>query len=278
MNTPLQQERGNSIMILKCNNSYIQQAVSYIGEGKLQCFYLYMDMIKYGAERPEMGLWISEVKGEIRGVAYRYFDTIHLYSREVFPLQDALELINELLPKCVTGSQKTIDRIFGQTAKPYTYELSHIITANRFMEEKPGLKIEQAALTDVPEIAALMMKDHIYYEVYTYEKLCTQLQDRIETGFGRLFIIRNDLGRLVATNATYAEVEDMAVIGGLITDPDLRGQGLGRAITASTWNLVRTEGKRGLAFLAVNNEKTVIMHQKMGYEFLGQYARLLKDE
>lgn len=265
-------------MTIQCDNSYVPQVVEYIGEGKYQCFYLYMDLLEYGAQGPDVGLWISGDGEEIQGVAYRYFDTLHLYSRGRFPTHDALGLIDELRPKCVTGSQDTIDHIRDKTKDRYAYELSHIITARKYMDGKSDLAVAEAGEADIPEIAALMMKEPIYNSVYTYESLCEQLKNRLETGFGRLFIMRDETGRLVATNATSAETEELAVISGLVTDTELRGRGLGRAITASTWNLVRREGKRGLAFLGAENENTIALHKKMGYEFLGLYARLLRED
>ncbi len=265
-------------MTIKCDDSYIPQVVEYIGEGKFQCFYLYMDLLECGAQGPDVGLWISGDGEEIEGVAYRYFDTLHLYSRDKFPWRDALGLIDELRPKCVTGSQATIDKLLGKTKDTYAYELSHIITTSRLMDGRSDLAVRQAGMADVPEIAALMMKEPIYNSVYTYESLCQQLTDRLKTGFGRLFVMRDETGRLVATNATSAETEELAVISGLVTDTELRGRGLGRAITASTWNLVLREGKRGLAFLGAENENTLSLHRRMGYDFLGLYARLLRED
>ena len=265
-------------MIIKCGDSYIPQVVEYIGQGKYQCFYLYMDLLEYGAQGPDVGLWISGEDDEIYGVAYRYFDTLHLYSRDRFPKQEALALIEQLRPKCVTGSQENIDRLLGQTKDKYAYELSHIITASHLMDGKSDLAVQQAGQDDVPEIAALMMKEPIYNTVYTYESLCEQLGNRLNTGFGRLFVMRDETGRLVASTATSAESEDLAVISGLVTDTTLRGRGLGRAITASTWNLVLQEGKRGLALLGADNESTLALHRKMGYDFLGLYARLLRED
>lgn len=265
-------------MTIQCDNSYIPEVLEYIGEGRYQCFYLYMDLLEYGAHGPDVGLWLCGDEEEIKGVAYRYFDTLHLYSRDIFPAHDALGLVDELRPKCVTGSQANIDRIYGRTKDYYVCELSHIITTRRYMEGKCELAVREAGEEDIPEVAALMMKEPIYSSVYTYESLCRQLTDRMRTGFGRLFVMRDETGRLAAANATSAETRDMAVISGLVTDPELRGRGLGRAITASTWNLVRREGKRGLAFLGAENESTVALHKKMGYEFLGLYARLLRED
>jgi predicted GNAT family acetyltransferase len=267
-------------MLKRCNDSYTPQVVDYIGADRVQCFYLYMDLLECGTEKPGVGLWISQNEtGGMDAVFYQYYDALHMYSRGLCPLDEALELVGQLSPKVITGAQKDIDRLREKLdSGRYTYELSHIITAEKLMDGKSDLAVVQAGLADVPEIAQLMMKEHIYNTVYTYESLCQQLERRIQEGFGRLFVMRNDAGRLVATNATSAETEDLAVINGLVTDPDMRGHGLGRAITASTWNLVYNEGKQGLAFLGAENENTLSLHRSMGYTFLGLQARLIRED
>ena len=267
-------------MLKKCGDEYIGRVAEYIGEDRLKCFYLYMDLTECGTQDEGLGLWVSEDgTGELQAVMYRYYDALHLYSRGLCPLDEVLSLIGQLDPKVITGSQENIDRIAAELpAGRYAYELSHIITADRLMDGKSDLAVQPAGEEDVPEIAALMMKEHIYNTVYTYDGLCESLVRRIREGFGRLFVMRAEDGRLVATNALSAETKELAVINGLVTDPDMRGHGLGRAITASTWNLVKNEGKRGLAFLGADNENTLSLHRKMGYTFLGLYARLIRED
>ena len=267
-------------MLIRCDDSYISRVTEYIGEDKVMCFYLYMDLLECGTQEDGLGLWICENNdGAMTAVAYRYYDALHLYSRDTLPRDEILPLIRELDPKVITGKQADIDLLRERLdSGRYTYELSHIITADKLMDGKSDLAVQPAGEADVPEIAALMMKEHIYNTVYTYDSLCTSLVRRIREGFGRLFVMRTAEGRLVATNALSAESEEFAVINGLVTDPDMRGHGLGRAITASTWNLVKNEGKRGLAFLGAENENTLALHRRMGYTFLGLYARLIRED
>lgn len=265
-------------MLTKRDDSFIPQAVDYIGEDKVKCFYLYMDLLACGTQAEGVGLWTSEnPAGETEAVMYRYYDALHIYSRGLCPAEDAAALIGELDPKVITGSEENITAIREKLSGAYTYELSHIITADKLMDGKSDLAVQPAGEADVPEIARLMMTEHIYNTVHTYESLCESLLRRIREGFGRLFVMRTAEGRLVATNATSAETEEFAVISGLVTDPEMRGHGLGRAITASTWNLVKLEGRRGLAFLGADNENTLSLHRKMGYTFLGLYARLVRE-
>ena len=241
-------------MLRKCDDSDIISTVEYIGADRVKCFYLYIDLVECGTQKEGVGLWHSlDVDGCLQTVMYRYFDTLHLYSREKYMADDIVTLVEQLDPKVITGDVDTItglrDRLKDRT---YTYEESYIITAEKYMDGKSELEVTEAGEPDVPEIAALMMKAEIYSSVYTYESL-------------------------VATNATNAETADMAVISGLVTDPEMRGRGLGRAITASTWNVVKRAGKQGIAFLGADNENTLSLHRKMGYTFHGLYARLIRD-
>ena len=266
-------------MLKKCDDAYIPRVVDYIGADKVICFYLYMDLLACGTQAEGVGLWVCEEEKDLKAVMYRYYDCLHVYSRGLCPRDEVLSLIRELDPKVVTGTQENIDLLkTGLEEGRYTYELSHIITADKLMDGKSDLAVRPAGEEDVPEIAALMMKEHIYNTVYTYDSLCESLVRRIHEGFGRLFVMRTPEGRMVATNALSAETEEFAVINGLVTDPDMRGHGLGRAITASTWNLVKNEGKRGLAFLGADNENTLKLHRSMGYTFLGLYARLIRED
>ena len=41
---------------------------------------------------------------------------------------------------------------------------------------------------------------------------------------------------------------------------------------------MKNEGKRGLAFLGADNANTLSLHRKMGYTFLGLYARLIRED
>ena len=266
-------------MLIRCDDSFIPRVTAYIGEDKVRCFYLYMDLLECGTRDDGVGLWVCEDGGKLTCAAYRYYDALHLYCRGELPAQELLPLVSELDPKVITGSQENIDALLALLDESrYTYELSHIITADKLMDGHSDLEVRPAGEADVPEIAALMMKEHIYNTVYSYDSLCESLVRRIREGFGRLFVMRTDDGRLVATNALSAESEEFAVINGLVTDPEMRGHGLGRAITASTWNLVKNEGKRGLAFLGAENENTLSLHRSMGYTFLGLYARLIRED
>lgn len=262
-------------MILHCDNSSIPAAAEFIGDDRVMCFYLYMDMMEYGAENENMDLWICD-DGGIKAVFYRYHDALHMFSRGAWPKQEVEDFLRENRRKVVTMGKEDAEAL-GQLFADWETEDSFVITAPKYMTGREDLDIAPAGREDAGAIADLMMRDSIYNTVYTREELYEQTLERLESGFGRLFVIRKG-DRVIATNCTAAETEDLAVISGLVTDPTERGQGLGRAITAYTWNLVKREGKMGLAHLACENGNTIRLHRAMGYDFLGIRTRFLKAE
>lgn len=265
-------------MLRCCGHTDIARVVDYIGEESSKCFYLYLDLLNYGTGRRDMGLWVSEHQGEIQGAAYRYFSTLHLYSRETFPQADAVALIQQLDPSCITGPQSCIDGLPQELLSGnYQREENFIVTAKTRLPEPVAADIKPGQLSDIEAIAAMMLKSKTFSSVYRFQELCGQMRDRILSGNGRSFIIRDEGGNIAAANATYAETKDMAIVSGLITSEKHRHMGYGSRLTAGVWNMLYDEGKTCYAFLNVENANTVSLHRRVGCIFEGKYIRLLRN-
>lgn len=262
-----------------CDSNDIRTALDFIRDDRLLNFYMYMDIEECGVDDEELDMWFFEEEGKLTAIGYLYYDCLHIYSKGTYCSDELMDLIREINPKVMISSMENIDEIKKRVNEDdYIYESNHMVSSDKFFEENHDFNITPAEEKDIPEIAALMMKADIYSDIYTYDKLVSDMTRRLHDGFGRMFIIRDDDGKLIATNATNAETGELAVIGGLVTDPDARGRGLGTAITASTWNLVMREGKIPLSFLITTNHQTISVHKKVGCKFIGINARLiLKD-
>ena len=265
-------------MILKCDDSYIPQVVEYIGEDKWQCLYLYADMLEYRTEGNQFNLWIFKNEDEIDSVAYRYYDTIHFYSRNQTVNDEMISLINELQPKCITGSQDMMDQIKNRLTTAYTEELSYVFTIDHLIEEKRKLPVVEATEADVPEIAEIMMEEEVYSHVYSYDDICRQMTDRIRIGKGRVFILRDKSGHILASSGTYVETLDIVLTGGLIVSKKVKGFGFGPAMATYVWNLIFREGKQAIGLESLDNEDSKVMNQKLGYTIIGVVARLLRNK
>ena len=264
-------------MIITCDDSYIPRVKEYIGENKWQCFYLYADMLAYRTEGEHFDLWVIGEKDGIHAVAYRYYDTLHIYSKNQIVDEEMLSLVNELHPKCITGSQAVINQIKPHLQNSYSEELSHVITIDHLLEERKKFPFVEATEADVPEIAEIMTNDEVYSHVYTYEDLCRQMTDGIKSNNRRVFILRDKSGRLLASCGTYVETPEAVLINGLIVNKKVKKLGFGPAISAYVWNLVFKEGKRGIGIISINNSDSITMHQRLGFTFMGLFARLLRN-
>lgn len=265
-------------MIKKCDDSYISRVVDYIGDDKLQYFYLYADLKEFGTQGNDFGLWICCEGDQIQGVVYRYYDTVHLYRRQTELIDGLLELIEELNPYCITGPQTLIDQLKDNLKGSYNEEIQCVITIDHLLEGILKRPYVEAKLEDVPEIASIMMEEEVYNHVYTYESLCRQMQDGIRNRKRRIYLLRDRKGLLLAASGIYVETEKEAAISGLISNKRVHGLGFGPSITAYVWNLVFMEGKRGVGFINIENTEAMEMNRKLGYEFLGTYARLVRHK
>lgn len=265
-------------MINRLHDSSKEKVLSLIEKEKLENFYLYMDLQECGCDQDGLGLW-EKIKDNKSLILYRYYDCFHLFGNSKCIDSEVYGFISDFYPKVISGSNDIIDSLIKNISnRAYKKEINHIITIdkNLDLDDSALRNISVASEEDIPAIAQLMLKDRIYKHVYTFDKLSEDLYRRLSEGFGRMFILREN-GRIVAANSTNAETKEFAVIGGLITDPDYRGKGYGGQITAYTWNLIREEGKRGLAYLLFDNEKTILLHKKLGYSFIGNNARIVFD-
>lgn len=264
-------------MIKQYTNKEKDIVLNHIEAEREKNFYLYMDLKECGCDDEGLGLWVSEKDEAIAFVIYKYYDTLHLYGKLEDLDEEVIAQIKSLEPRLLYGSVDVIKKLCEVfSVDEEKIEQNLIITAEKYMSKDTdeNYGISPAEMEDLPYVAELMLKDDLYTKVYSYDQLLAQLQNRLENGFGRVFVLKRD-GKILAANATYAETEDLAVVGGLITDPAARGQGLGQVITASTWDRVKREGKQGLAFLEADNMKTINLHKKLGYAFLGENARVI---
>jgi len=133
----------------------INRVISYLGDDRLLAFYLYMDLLECGIEEEGLGLWISEKGDDIKAIMYQYYDCIHIFSRDNFPVEDALSVINEVSPKVIVSNEKNIEMLRTRlNDEEYIYELNHIITTDVLMKENPDIEIKDATKDDIPEISA----------------------------------------------------------------------------------------------------------------------------
>lgn len=253
--------------------------LDYLKADVANCLYLYADIAKYGASSENMKVWYDTDEQGIRMVVMKYHTSFQVYANRGFDrVEGLLELIAQEKPLGISAREELICAIKEPLRNQYTAE-SGLVYRGKPIDceqlktslEDCDIAIELARPEDAPEIAKLLFLDEEFRSIYTEESLADELRDRIETGMGRSYIIR-DNGAIVAHNATYAESDLFVVISGLMVHPAYRDRDYAYWIDLKSSLEFQLEGKERY-FMALK-PKIIRWHKFVGTPIAGHYGKL----
>lgn len=257
-------------MIYTVSKDEYNKILNYVDQDKLQNPYFYIDINCFGFSSGNTETYICLQDNEIRTLIYRYYNTLQLF--QVSPLVD----VSEVCEFITTGAFVMISGI-----SPIISALKKSLSNYR---QVPGVLMKLshdscfvtndsvlADKSDYFRISELICEDEGIGRHYTTRQLAMQLQERSEKfGCRSMVIKKND--EIVSHMSTYAELDDMAVLGGLITARKYRGQGLGRQVLCDLASMIKREGKIPLLYCYEQN--TVEWYQKIGWQIERECAKL----
>ena len=251
-------------MISQCNNSQQEALLNYIGEDYPKCLYLYLDVIKYGCLSDTTRTWIQTKDGVITSVVLSYHTALHVFSRTSdFDVAEICELVKEVKPTMVNAMAETIRKIEPELSKlGFMSEFGHIGewmgSADRIEDDEVSIAKEK----DIPEVARLLYEDEDIGASYIFEDLLKQMQDRINEGYVRSYVLHKN-NEVAAHVGTGAEIKNVCTIAYTITSPKYRGQGLASRLYNYSCSRLKSEGKR--IFSVYYPESARVFHHKMGF-------------
>lgn len=249
-----------------------ERILQYLQKGLADCLYLYIDIVNYGIATENMQVWIEEQAEEISLVVMKYHDSFQIYSHEFL---DNAANIRELLvkyPVSMVSGRKDIIEQLEKECKEYRASYGTVFIMDKYRELKSSKNVLIAAETDAEEIAELICSDDEIGGHYTVEDLSKQLAERIKTGTGRSYIIREN-GVIVAHSATYAEAEGIAVVGGTIIHPQYRNGN--HYMLLSNYMLQQLAGEGKTAYTFSLSEKMLRYHGML-HTKCGEYGKLVR--
>ena len=258
-------------MLIKCDNSYKIEIQDYIGDQYYRCLYLYLDLIKYGCESPNIKLWLQKDNDNIQSVILKYYTGMHVFSKEYnINLDEVKELIEYEKPSIVCGEPDTIDMLNnGQ----YNSELGWIRKLE-YIERSKCEEIHNARKEDFISIAKLIYEDQGLGSSYRFEELANQLYERNIEKYARNYVIY-DNNCVVSHAATGAENEKVAILSYVITDPKYRGKGLANKICSKLCYDLINEGKT--VFLVNYTKESTALYEKLGFKICCEWEKLYLD-
>lgn len=265
-------------MIIRCEEKNKNGLLNYIGEDYYKCIYLYMNLFKYGCESENIEVYAScDDKEQINGVFLKYFDCLHVFSKnEDLKTEDLNELFIKCQPRVSFVSEEIKNMLNEQIIKNYNVFYDTLFEAVHFSyNEEDSFELFEATADETEEITDFLMSDAFYASIYERESLKKQIFDRMADKYSRSFISRNDSdSKIVFHMGTTAELPDF-VIGGLgLLDISERGKGLGKIMFGKFYNKMLCEGRKCYCFPA--DDRAYELHKALGFKIKHKPVKLVR--
>ena len=263
-------------MIIECDDKRMIEILSYIGDEYYKCLYLYIDMQQYGCSSDYTKTWLQEDNGEITAVMLAYHSAMHVYSKQLnFDVQKLTSFLLEKNPSIICASAELIQLLELQMSSDgFISEFGHI---GKFVYCEPSsviCDIRLANKEDIIEIAKLLYDDDDIGSSYTMDDLVNQIEERLESGFVRSYVIKED-DHVVAHLGTGAEIDKLCTISYVITNPEYRGRGLSSSLFSYACNQLNSEGKEIFSVYYPENSRR--LHHKMGFVDCCEFGKLYRN-
>ncbi len=250
-----------------------ERILQYLQNHLSDCLYLYIDIMNYGIAAENMQVWIEEKREEIELIVMKYHDSFQIYSHKETPnITVILELLRKYPVAMISGTRAIIEKLEMQ-CEAYTATYGEVFIMDKYRKVSKESEVLRALVKDAKEIAGLICSDEEIGRHYSIDDLTMQLSERIETGTGRSYIIR-DRGKIVAHSATYAEAERIAVVGGTIIRKEYRKSDCYMLLSNYMLQELAAEGKTAYTF--ATSEKMIHYH-RMLHNKCGEYGKLEKQ-
>ena len=262
-------------MLIECKENEKSKILDYIGKDYGKCLYIFIDLCKYGLDNENFNAWIQyNDKSEIIAVVTEYYKGIQIYSKDVnLDAKEIAEFVLRKNPPVTLGMKETIDKV-REYMPGYEEELGTVGQLKQ-LQVSPNPKAYSASVEELKEIVEILAEDEGIGKPYGFDSLYQQYKERKEENFGRNFILRDEeTNEIVCHAGTYAELPELAVIGGVITSPKYRGKGYSKETLAAICEELLHEGKDVFSFYYIPSETK--MHQGVGFEKIGDWAKLIK--
>lgn len=210
-------------MIIKCDETWTDRIISYIGNHYESCLYLYADIKRYGTDSEAVNTWVNTVDNHICAIIMTYHNGMHIFSKNFdYDKSELISLIMETRPDMVLGVESLVSDIYD-SLENYCCEYGFV---KKMDKEKSNIyyeNIRTASLDDVSKLTDMLMDDTELMASYTYDEMFNQICERINDGFGNTYYIF-DGEDICAQAGISADLDCFSVISNVFTSKKYRGK------------------------------------------------------
>lgn len=259
-------------MYVKAKEQDVEKLLTFFEQDLKNCLYSYIDLKKFGIENPNLTVYFDESDG-IRCSALKYYEGLQLFDAEgKMDIEGTAELIKKLNSHIVSSTVDVIEKLYPLLEDTYEMEQGYVTEMLSMPECEISEDVRPAEISEYDEIAELVCSDKGVGGHYEPDELKQLLLTRLKEGMGRNYVLKYD-GEIIHHAATYAELDNLAVISGVVTREDWRGKGIGTLAIRKLCHDLLKEGKKPCLFYYT--KQAAMFYKKIGFEEGTGWAKLV---
>lgn len=263
-------------MIRECKRNEEADLFEVVLNDKFQNVYLYIDLQTYGFKNKNAATYVLiDSQNKPKAIIYKYYNSFQLFEISELCLEEAKQLSEFIIKSgtdMISGNRSLISSVLQILNEEYIKYDGYIMTFNEMTLQKSSLS-ELAKSEDCKEIAELICTDQNIGGHYTIDSLCEQLTDRMNNWNCKNLVIK-EKDKIVSHMATYADLNNISVLGGLITSGEHRGKCYGRTVLLDLAISVIEEGKTPVIYCY--DEELVKWYLSLGWKIATECSKLEK--
>ena len=258
-------------MIRKLTKKDHEQVFSFLKEEAALNLFIIGDIEAFGYETDFQELWVAfEENGTLKSILLRFHDTFIPYSKDEFVVTEYEALLSAYKPLKLSGKSTIVERFetapsvqLGAKNEMYFCEC---LDDNNLPSTPVQETIKFATLDDVEQIMQLRSNIAEFPVANESEKI---LRQTLETNTGRTYYIEKD-GAIIASASTSAENSLSAMVVGVCTHPNHRGNGYASLILQKMIGDFTKEGRTLCLFY--NNPAAGRIYKRLGFKDIGMWT------
>lgn len=233
------------------------------------------DIENFGFENDFQEVWFQTAEDCLTGIVLRYHDNLILYSKDLdMDFEEVKTLLDTQNVRIISGKGTVMDKLHPLIADQFSKrEMTFCELADPSKLAEGAGEVMVAEEADAMEIAEVYGQISEFAGMYApeVETRRKQIANRIKSREGMHMFIRRD-SRIVSHANSAAETSISGMIGGILTLPEYRDQGLAsKVISVLCRNLVQ-RGKSACLFH--DSPKAEGIFRRLGFQTTGKWTIL----